>query len=142
MVKQLVTLRPLHVGGWVCGPQQPTSVHELVLTPGSILEVTTMDIAGMVDGTALLVVETTCSQTCEVYIARSALAELPRLLGCGSGLAYSRASTPKCQPWPILCTPARLHCLASFRGQSELHADTFQQPAQKSIVEPWPPSET
>ena len=41
-------------GRWICGPQQPGLVFDLVLTPGSILEVTTVDRAGIVDGTTLL----------------------------------------------------------------------------------------
>ena len=43
---------------WICGPQQPGVVYDLVLTPGSILEVTTIPRASIVDGTALPVVET------------------------------------------------------------------------------------
>ena len=57
-VEQLVTVKLLLGGRWVCGPKQPALVFDLVLTPGSILDVTTTDQAGTVDGTALLVVET------------------------------------------------------------------------------------
>ena len=38
---------------------------------------------------------------------------------------------------PCLCTTPRMQCQASFRGQSELHVDSFRHRARGSIVEPW-----
>ena len=44
-------------GRGTCGSEQPGLVYDLALTQGSFLEVTTVDRAGIADGSALLVVE-------------------------------------------------------------------------------------
>ena len=88
-------------------------VFELVLTPGSILEVTTVNWAGTVDGTALLVVEAVYHPDVQGVQCVVRLGGASRLLGRGSGLACSRVSIRRCQPW-CTCALQRL-CSAQLR---------------------------